>query len=523
MIRLVVKALALNEVRLRMRRLSTLVALLAVAAISWAMISDPASGSSLIVSKDARVLYTSSALAIGSASLACILFGLGGFFLVRGRVSEDIRSGTGGVIGATPVSNALLVFSRWLGSVAYLGAMLLVFMLTIVVLHLVRGEGPVQLHIYLQTYVLLLLPMVLFTASCATLFDSYAPLLGKAGDVLYFFVWIAQLLIMVPLTEQGVSNAAIPLIELLDFSGIASSMIATTAALQSTNIALGGGDFNPALAPVVMKDFIWSAELGMMRMMTGLLAMLPLVPAVLLFHRFSPDRVKVARANRRRSPLEVVNGWLRPLSNLVAPPLFRLGAALPGLTGQVVGDIALTFVTSPSAVLALAASTVAAVVVPASAVGPVLMAAVAFWGVLISDMSTRDADADTAGMTGAVQGGVVQRYVRQFIATGVVGLLFTGAVALRLAAVQPTRALAVLAGVACLSALASLFGRCSRSSRLFLALFLFGLYVSVNAPKIAMLDVAGFNGSATAATAGFYLMIAVGALAAGYLWNRRDI
>ena len=148
----VVKALALNEVRLRMRRTSTLVTLLAVVVLSWMMIVDPAGGSALITVGGAPVLYTSSALAIGSASLGTILFGLGGFYLVRGRIAEDIRSGTGSVIGATPVGNALFVFSRWLGSVAFLGALVLAFMSTIMVLHAVRGHGAIEPLIYLQNY-----------------------------------------------------------------------------------------------------------------------------------------------------------------------------------------------------------------------------------------------------------------------------------------------------------------------------------------------------------------------------------
>ncbi len=520
MILLVIKALALNEVRLRMRRTSTLITLLGVVILGWAMIADPATGSSLIVREDARVLYTSSAIAIGSASLGSILFGLAGFFLVRGRVSEDIRSGTGSVIGATPVSNTLLVLSRWLGGVAYLSAMVLVFMLTMLLLHLVRGEGPIQLQVYLQTYFLLLFPNLLFAVSFATLFDSYAPLLGKAGDVLYFFVWIGAMMVAVPLTEVGLSGA-VPVLLLLDFTGIGSSMVTTTAALQSTHIALGGGDFDANLAPVLMQQYIWPAELGVMRMLTALIAMLPLLPAIALFHRFSPDRVKVARASRRRSPLDVLNGWLRPVSSLVAPPLFRLGSALPGMAGQVVADIALTFVTSPSAVVALLASVIGALVAPPESVGAVLMFSVAFWGVLISDMSTRDHTADTASLTGVVAGGVVRRYLRQFLATGAMGLAFTGAAALRFAPEQPVRAFAVLAGVACLSALASLFGRTSNTARLFLSLFLFGMYVTVQAPKMTMLDAVGFNGSANAASIGMYFTVAVAALAAGYFWNRR--
>jgi len=515
----IVKALALNEARLRMRRTSTLVVLLAVVAISWAMIADPATGSALIVVKDARVLYSSSALSIGSASLACILFGLGGFYLVRGRISEDIRSGTGSVIGATPVGNALFVFSRWLGSVTYLATMIFAFMLTIMVLHAVRGEGPIEPLIYLQNYVLILLPMVLFTASFAMLFDSWAPLMGKGGDVLFFVVWMAQLAVM-PIIES--SKGALPLLELLDFSGIGASMVVVTGALGSSQVALGGGDFNAALAPVKLANALWSARLAGMRGVTGLLALLPLLLSVCVFHRFSPDKVKVSRAGKRRTPLELINGWLKPLSALAAP-LFRLSARVGGFSGQVLGDVAFTFAAAPLAIVALAASVIAALVAGQTALAPVVMASVLYWGVLVSDVSTRDYAADTEHMSATMHGGATLRYLRQYAATVMMGLMFTGVPALRWALTDPRRALALVVGVASMAALASMFGRTARSARLFLSLFLFWFYIALNAGRVPRLDAVGFLGVADAQSILTWMVAGAIALAGGYWWNRRAV
>lgn len=518
----VIKALALNELRLRMRRTSTLVTLLAVVILSWIMIVDPAGGSALIVVNDARVLYTSSALSVGSASLGCILFGLGGFYLVRGRVAEDIRSGTGSVIGATPVGNALFVFSRWLGSVAYLCSLILAFMLTIMVLHAVRGDGPIEPLVYLSNYLLLLLPLVVFTCSCAALFDNWAPLMGKGGDVLFFFVWCAQLGLVMPVADGSTLGGPVPIVELVDFNGMGASMVVTTEALQSKSVALGGGDFKAALAPVKMTNDLWSAELIALRLGACLVALLPLLLSISVFHRFSPDKVKVSIASKRRSPLEVLNRLLRPLARLVTP-VFLLAARIPGMPGQVMGDVALTFVTSPSALVAIAASLLASLFADAAALPAVLVGSVAFWGVLVSDVSTRDFTAGTEDMTGAVRGGVVGRYVRQYAATLVLGLLFTGVVAWRWFDADPVRALALLAGVASMSALATAFGRCSRTARLFMALFLFWVYVILNNPKIALIDAVGSVGAATSASAATWAITGAIALAAGYAWNRRPI
>ena len=514
----VVKVLALNEVRLRLRRTSTLVAVLGVAMLSWLMIGDPASGSAVLVIRDARVLYTSAVLAIGSASLAALVLGLGGFYLVRGRMAEDVRSGAGSVIGATPVGNALFLIGRWVGGVAYLSGLLVAFMCTVLVLHAVRGEGLPDPLVYLQYYALLLMPMVLFAVSCAILFDSVAPLMGKAGDILYFVVWCAQLGIMIAGTS---GSSVVPSFVVFDFSGMATCMLLIKQGVATADVALGGATFNAALAPIHLTTAVWSAKLAGLRLVSGLLALLPLLPAILLFHRFSPDQVKASRASARRSPLAVLDALLRPLAAL-ARPLFGLAAAIPGLAGRMLGDVALTLVVSPTAVAALMVSMAAALLVPGQGLGIVLGCALLAWGVIVCDISTRDFTADTEGMTGTAPGGAIERYLRQFGATAFLGFLFMGIVALRWAAYQPLRAAAVVAGIACLSALATLFGRSSRTSRLFLALFLFAVYIAANVKHIALLDLVGFQGSANAVSVAAYLLTGVLALAAGYLWNRRQ-
>ncbi|UUZ52863.1 hypothetical protein LP419_27350 [Massilia sp. H-1] len=87
---------------------------------------------------------------------------------------------------------------------------------------------------------------------------------------------------------------------------------------------------------------------------------------------------------------------------------------------------------------------------------------------------------------------------------------------------EPLRALALLGGVLSFAALASAFGRCSRSSRLFLALFLLWFYISLNAPKIAPLDAVGFLGAANPGSIAMWLGAGALALFGAALWNRRE-
>jgi hypothetical protein len=79
----------------------------------------------------------------------------------------------------------------------------------------------------------------------------------------------------------------------------------------------------------------------------------------------------------------------------------------------------------------------------------------------------------------------------------------------------------LLSGVATLSAAAGVLGSLSRTARLFLALFLFAMYVATQARSVPALDAAGFNGAATVPSVLGYLLAAALLLGAGWLAQQR--
>lgn len=511
-----IRVLCLNELRLRMRRLSTLFAVMGMIAISWAMIVDPQTGSSMMAIRSTRVLYTSSALAIGSASLLSFLLALIGFYLVRGRIIEDLRSGIGSVIAATSVTNTLFLFSRWLGGIAYMLTLVMVAMCATMVLHAIRGDGPIQLLVYLQTYLLILGPMTVFAVSAAILFDSVPLLMGKAGDFLYFIVWIMQVSIIS--TIEHLSAGALSPWLLLDFSGLVSAIFTLKTHLLTNHFSLGASSFDPALPPITLPVFIWSWQVAMMRISTAILALSLLLPAIPLFHRFSPDKVKQSHARKRRSPLEILNGWSRPLAKQ-AHALFIWAAQSANFFGQVLADIALTLVNAPFAIVALLLITVMAALMHLDSLPGLIVAAVAFWGVLISDVSTRDFQAAIEGMTAAVDGGALRRYFRQLSATFVLGLVFVGVIVFRLSFASPFLALVLVVGIFSMSALATSLGKLSKTSKTFMSLYLFTLYIATQANNAPMLDIFGFNAVATSTQVWIQLLIASTATTVGYFYT----
>jgi hypothetical protein len=512
---LALKMLLLTEVRLRMRRTGTLVAVLVLIVLTWLMVGDPAKGQALLVAGKMRVAYTSSCLALGSAGLGGLFLGLAGFYLARGRMGEDARSGAGSVLAATQVSNAVFLLGRWLGATAYLCGLLAIFLSTMLVLHALRGEGPIQLFVYLQAFALTLLPLVFFTAAMAVLCDAWAPLMGKRGDVLYFVFYVAQMAVPIAATAEGAAWS--PLL-LFDFSGLGATVMSVRSVIHSDGFVLGGGDFDPALPALMLPQWLWTVQLGFTRLVCAVFAMLPLLPALLLFHRFDPERVRVRAGGAGRwSRLLLLNRLFRPLSGLVRP-LFALAARAPGVAGYALAVLALTLASNPAAIAAALGLLVAGCLAPNAALGGLTIGAITLWGILISDISVRDRQHDVDVMSAAAPGGSERRFAAQLLASCLLALLFTAPVLVRWLLAEPLRGAALLTGVLALAAAASLLGSLSRTSRVFLALFLFGMYVATQVVKAPSLDVVGFNGVANVQSVTMQLLVGAILLAIG-LWQ----
>lgn len=512
------KALVFNELRLRSRRIGSLVCVLAIIVISWLVVADPAGGRAMMTMGKQRLAYESLTLAFGTATLAGMLMGLASFYLVRGRAQEDLRSGTGGLLASAPVGSGLFLLGRWCGAVLYLLSLMVALMLSVWVLHLLRGEGPLQPWIYLQTYLLTLTPTLMLGASLAVLCDAWAPLMGKRGDLLFFFLWVAQFMFLPATMSSGHPNLSGW--QVFDISGLTSHIVRMSELLQVQHFSIGGSPFDRSLPVLHAPDNFWSLQLLALRLGSALLAMLPLGLAVALFHRYSPDKVKTRETGKLFALLAWVQGRLQPLSRAVNR-LLPLCARRPGLAGQVAAEIVVSLSVSPLAVLLGLGVMVAGVASPSNRLGAVLCAAAALWGTLISDIAARDHQARALALTHVTLGGPWARYLRQWLASLSLGLIFSLPVLVRWSAAEPLLAAALVSGLIFLSAVASFLGQSTGSGRPYLSLFLFGLYLSVQTPQVAWFDPLGFNGSANATTVGSYLVIGFVLLAAGWGLNQR--
>lgn len=491
-------ALARHEWRLRARRTSSLVILGLVIVATWLMIPDNSGTMTLFAVREQRMAYDSSTLAVGGGLLANLLFGLMGFFLARGRSQQELQCGVAPLLASSPLHSGWLLLGRWLGSLAFLMSLAALALLTLVVLQLIRGEGPVQPGPYLAMWLLGIGPSLLLCASMALLCDAWAPLMRRRGDLLFFACWVGQFATL-PFT-LGEDEQVLRPLQALDFSGMSAIATRLGQLMGTTHLSIGGTDFDPSLGVGHLPDGLWSWPLVSLRLLSALLALLPLLPAFWLFHRYDPDQVKAAAAKAGSRGRRLLAAALQPLAR-GAGRLLPLCARVPGWPGQVLADACLALVGQPLALLALPVMLLLGLTLPGEDLGGLMVAVSAAWGLLICGLGAQDHQAGTLGLNASMPGGPGRRRLRPFASALLLGLLFCAPVLLRWAAVAPAQALALLGGLVLMSGLGAALGHWTRGARSFLALFLFWLYVATQARDIPWLDLMAFNGQAQLMTA----------------------
>jgi hypothetical protein len=439
------------------------------------------------------------------ASNLMVFIGLAGFYLIRGSVREDWISGMGSILAACPISNFSLILGRWMAALVCLSTLSLAALLTVLAIHALKVSVPIEPLVYLQTWFWMSLPCVLFASGMVVLCDGYAPLDGRLGDLLYFGVWMGSGFAMDGFWKTA--GAAWNPLLLTDFAGHYSVLVELVRLFEQTGIGVEHSQFDPQAMPLTMPDGFWSSHLVGLRCAASAIAVLPLWFGVRRFHRYSPDLLKNMGTSRfapvfsilRRlnKPMDIVNGLSAPFARVLRPALAKAGR-MPGLAGQVVVECLATLLLNPIAIPLVLLCWAASLISDTQSLGGVLLPCVAFWGILICDISTRDRQAGWERTGASYPGGIVHAHWRKLLGGFVLGLLICAFVLARWIVDYPMGALALFSGLWVCSAAASLLGRRIGSPRPFLALFLCGLWISENLAELPALDTFGMHGLVTA-------------------------
>jgi ABC-type transport system involved in multi-copper enzyme maturation permease subunit len=505
-----VLAVALADVRARLRRPAVAALLLLAAVLAWLAIPDPVPGSGLMMLEGARVLYTSPALAFGTASFFAMLLSVFGFYLVSNALERDRRSGIAPVVAASPVGNAEYVLGKLLGNLALLAALTAGLLGAAVAMQLARGEGPLEPGTYLAHFLVLCGPCALFVAAIALVFECVPGLSGRLGDVGYFLAWSVALPVGAEVWRRDRSSGG-SLLGAFDFAGLGFMIDQVQRVAGTGQFSLGYSPGDPAVPPVRFDGLDFSPQALQARalVLLGVVAVAPL--ALLFFRRFDPSRTGPSGKRGRLSLGLLLAAASRPIGRLVLPLVDR---ASP--------DAALTFRARPQLLLAVVAAAVLGPALPAGQVRQVLLPALfAVLTIALADVATRERSSGMAGIVLSLPGRRPRFAAWKLGSAAVAALVLCGVPLVRLAAAEPGAAVAALAGILFLAALSVALGIAAGTPKLFTVVSLSLWYLALNAKgRPPALDYGGWWGQATAASIAAWLAAAAVVAGAAVLAHR---
>ncbi len=504
---------------IRFRRTSTIVTLLLLSLLAYLIVPAPSSGRALMVIADRRALLNSAAISVATAMMCSMLLTMIGFYLVSNTLRRDIRARTGFIIAATSMSNLEYLAGKFLGNIVYLSAITACFILSTMVMHLIRGEAPLQPLVYLTSFVAIVPPGIVFVSAIALLFESVRFLSGKIGDVLYFFVWMGLVGISAVIAETKMSaNFA----ALFDIPGISIMVRQVMDEANTTHVSIGANEFDQSLPPYIFNGLSFGKNWLAIRA-ASLSCALPLfVIAFLFFHRFDPEKISAGEKKSSDNIFTIINIKLKPLVRWLEA--LKFGGSQPALLRAIWLDMLLTFTLYPITLIAFAASLVVSFALPHSALMSGGMPVMFFvLVVILADVSTRE---KTAGMTSLMftVPSIKKHFVWWKLGVAVaLTLLFTAVPIVRTIPFSMSSALSMLLGTILIASAATSLGVLSGSPKTFAVCFLLFLYLVLSGAKEPAMDFAGWYGIATPGVQSAYISISIVLIAMAEIKHRLSL
>jgi hypothetical protein len=515
-----VAAQAAVETRMRLRAPATLVAvlLLGTAAVLW--IPDPAGRATSLSWKaaDGRLFastYSTRYLSWAAAIVGSIWASLVGFYLVAGSIRRDRERGVGAILAATPLPDGAYLAGKAAAHLLYLGVLSLLAIGAACVAFLRWGVGPFHPLDFAVTWALFTLPALVVTAALAVLFDVTPGFRGRAGLVIWFFVFAALVSGLNARDANGrvVSPPRVDPLGMATLEGhVARSLPGATAI--SSGLIFHDKPFTRVAWPgprLTAADAAW-------RGVSLLAGLLPLGVSLFFFDRFDPARARRRRGREKPTALSAPGEDAEAAASATAA--LAVPVALdPSALRSVVADARLTWdsgawVKWPLLVLALGAPFVPGAAFPWAAAAMLLVLALA-----VSEVSAREDLAGTRGLVFAQPG--VPASPALWKAGSVLAFVLAMGLpcAARAAVVSPAAGAAFLAGLVFTAGTAAGFGSLTGGGKLFLGVYTAVWYFAVNRLPIA--DFTGLVAEPSASKAAAFLLVGIAAVGGAFAAERR--
>ncbi len=339
-----------------------------------------------------RPLYNSAWVGSVTALLTGIWFLFVGFYLVKGAVERDRRTGVGQVLAATRVGTLTYLWARTLGNLAVFASQAAMVVVAALIQQQLLGEDRrIDVLATIAPFLTITLPLALFAAASAVLFDCVRQLRGGFGNIAWFFV-LPLVMGMARVDDPNGSAWSDITGARVVVTDVRRVMIAAypDAAAHAQSLSMGV-NFNPRFRDHVARTFEWRGlgwnaiaivSRGPWLMLSGLIVF----AAAFLFDRFDASPRAVSRSHARP--------W-RPFARAVAPrapsgaPTVRaaaLTAARRGwpLLGLVRAELALLLKgVSPWWAVGMLGFLIAELAAPLSGVKRIVLPLASFWPALV--------------------------------------------------------------------------------------------------------------------------------------------
>ena len=187
-------ALFIADLRQRTRSLRFWIVALAVAVAGWWCLPPIGAGYMIVAVGDHHRGFYSSAWIGMVLAMMSLLWGLVGFYLLRGTVQRDFETRVWQLLGTTSMRRSAYLVAKWASHVAVMGGLVLATLAVGLVAQQVRAEDRhVDLWELVKPSLFIALPTLAVSAALAIWFDVIPLLRRTAGNIAFFFVWMMLL------------------------------------------------------------------------------------------------------------------------------------------------------------------------------------------------------------------------------------------------------------------------------------------------------------------------------------------
>jgi hypothetical protein len=206
----------------RTRRYSFLITLGVMVYLGYLAVPSIDSNALTVDLGNLRGIYNSAWVGSMIALFSSMVLSLPGFYLVKNAIRRDRETGVGQIIATTPLSKPLYTLGKAVSNFIFLAVIIGVVALAAGGMQFIRGES-MRLDVWklLAPFLFTTLPTLMLVAAVAVLFESISFLRGGFGNIAYFALWTAAIMI----SMSGVSFGGQGVIEepMAEFQPMTSS------------------------------------------------------------------------------------------------------------------------------------------------------------------------------------------------------------------------------------------------------------------------------------------------------------